>query len=542
MCGTRLLPFCSNAARDFELPGRSEAFGMRVMAATSHPLATLTALDVLRRGGNAMDAAVAAIALLGVVEAPQTGIGGDCFVLYMPRGEGEIIALNGSGWAPAAASLDRCLARGMKSIPSESADAVTVPGAVASWARLIADHGTMKLADLLQPAIAAAEDGYPVTERVARDWARQLEKLRKNRAAASVFLPNGATPRPGDIHRQPALAAALKSIASDGPAAFYEGWIARDMVDALRAAGGCHTLEDFAAYAPEYVTPIGTTYRGYEVWQCPPNGQGLVPLIMLKALEGFDPFRWAPLSVERCHVLIEIARQAYADRDSFICDPRTGGNPVKMLLSDEHATKLRANVSMKRRMEGLAAFPIPDHRDTAFLAVVDSDRNTVAFINSIFDDFGSGIVSPAAGVIFHNRGFGFVLERRHPNAIAGRKRPLNTIIPAIVTQKGKAVMPFGVTGGQFQPFGQVEVLTNVIDYAMGIQAAIDAPRIFGLGDTVQVESSVPSSVVSGLAALGHHVVHAENPLGTAQAIWIDWEGGLLRGGADGRRDGLAAGW
>ena len=536
------MPFCSNTARDFELPGRSEALGLRVMAATSHPLATLTALEVLRRGGNAMDAAVAAVALLGVVEAPQTGIGGDCFVLYMPRGEGEIIALNGSGWAPAAASLDRCLARGMTSIPSESADAVTVPGAVASWARLIADHGTMKLADLLQPAIAAAEDGYPVTERVARDWARQLEKLRKNQAAASIFLPNGATPRPGDIHRQPALAATLRSIASDGPAAFYEGWIARDMVDALRAAGGCHVLEDFSAYAPEYVTPIGARYRGYEVWECPPNGQGVVPLVMLKALEGFDPCGWAPLSVERCHVLTEIGRQAYADRDCFIGDPRTSSIQVKVLLSDDRSRKLRESVSMEHRMRGLAPFPIPDHRDTAFLAVVDSSRNTVAFINSIFDDFGSGIVSPAAGVIFHNRGSGFVLERGHPNAIAGRKRPLNTIIPAIVTHKGKAVMPFGVTGGQFQPFGQVEVLTNVIDYAMGIQAAIDAPRIFGFGGTVQVEGTVPASVVSGLSALGHHVLRAENPLGTAQAIWIDWEAGLLRGGADGRRDGLAAGW
>jgi gamma-glutamyltranspeptidase/glutathione hydrolase len=193
-------------------------------------------------------------------------------------------------------------------------------------------------------------------------------------------------------------------------------------------------------------------------------------------------------------------------------------------------------------MEDVAPFPIPDHRDTTFVAVVDSDRNTVAFINSIFDDFGTGIVSPAAGVIFHNRGSGFVIERGHPNAIAGRKRPLNTIIPAMVTQKGKAVMAFGVTGGQFQPFGQVQVLTNVIDYGMGIQAAIDAPRIFALGDTLQVESSVPASVVSGLAALGHHVVRAENPLGTAQAIWIDWQAGVLRGGADGRRDGLAAGW
>ena len=324
--------------RDFERPGRSEAFATGVMAATSHPLATLTALEVLRRGGNAMDAAVAAMALLCVIEAPQTGIGGDCFVLYMPRGEGEIVALNGSGWAPAAASLERYRDRGMTAIPSASADAVTVPGAVASWARLVADHGTMTLADLLQPAIAAAEDGYPVTERVARDWAKQVEKLRANAAAAGIFLPNGSAPRPGDIHRQPALAAALRSIANDGPQAFYEGWIARDMVDALRAAGGCHTLEDFSAYGPEYVTPIHARYRDYDIWECPPNGQGVVPLAMLRALAGFDPARWPPMSVERWHVLTEIGRQAYADRDCVVGDPRTGRIAVEMVLSDERCS------------------------------------------------------------------------------------------------------------------------------------------------------------------------------------------------------------
>jgi gamma-glutamyltranspeptidase / glutathione hydrolase len=535
------LPFCSDV-RDFERPGRSEAFATGVMAATSHPLATLTALEVMRRGGNAMDAAVAAMALLCVIEAPQTGVGGDCFVLYMPRGEGEIVALNGSGWAPAAANLERYRARGMTSIRSESADAVTVPGAVASWARLVDDHGTMSLADLLQPAIVAAEDGYPVSERVARDWTKQVAKLRGNAAAAAIFLPNNAAPRPGDIHRQPALAAALRSIARDGPQAFYEGWIARDMVDALRAAGGCHTLEDFSAYAPEYVTPISASYRGYEVWECPPNGQGIVPLAMLRALEGFDPAGWAPLSVERFHVLAEIGRQAYADRDCFVGDPRVGPIQIEALLSDERGARLRGRVAMKGRLCDLAPFPFPDHRDTAFLAVVDSDRNAVAFINSIFDDFGTGIVSPASGVVFHNRASGFVLEAGHPNAIAGRKRPLNTIIPAIVTKNGKAVMPFGVTGGQFQPFGQVQVLTNIIDYGMGIQSAIDAPRIFARGDMLEVESTVSPAVTAGLAKLGHHVVPAENPLGTAQAIWIDWESGLLRGGADPRRDGLAAGW
>ena len=240
--------------------------------------------------------------------------------------------------------------------------------------------------------------------------------------------------------------------------------------------------------------------------------------------------------------LSEIGRQAYADRDSFIGDPRSGAIPIEALLSDERAEKLRRRVSLERRMDGLAPFPIPEHRDTTFVAIVDAERNTVAFINSIFDDFGCGIVSPASGVIFHNRACGFTLERGHPNAIAGRKRPLNTIIPAMLTRNGRAVMPFGVTGGQFQPFGQVQLLTGIIDDGVGIQAAIDAPRIFARGDTIQVERTVPTAVADGLAALGHTVTAAENPLGTAQAIWIDWEAGILRGGADGRRDGLAAGW
>jgi len=489
-----------------------------------------------------MDAAIAAVALLGVVEPTQSGIGGDCFALYMRRGIGDVIALNGSGWAPAAANCEDFLSHGIAAIPAESGGAVTVPGAVASWARLAADLGTMPLAALLQPAIEAAEQGYVVTERVARDWAKQVRKLRGNAAATEYFLPGGLPPRPGDIHRQPALAKSLRSIAQDGPAAFYEGWIARDMVDALKAAGGRHEFQDFAAYQPEYVSPICGSYRGYEVWECPPNGQGLVPLVMLKALECFDTSHWDPLSVERAHILCEVARQAYADRDYLIADPRTSPIPIRELLSVTRAEKIRKRISLERRRDTFEPVSIPAHSDTTFAAVVDSERNTVAFINSIFDDFGSGIVSPRSGVIFHNRACGFVLDRDHPNALAGRKRPLNTIIPAMVTHRGRAVMPFGVTGGHFQPFGQVLVLTNILDYGMGVQAAIDQPRIFAFGDEVRVEGTIPSSLRDGLAVLGHKVVAAENPLGTAQAVWIDWETGLLRGGADSRRDGLAAGW
>jgi gamma-glutamyltranspeptidase/glutathione hydrolase len=535
-------PFCSVPMRDFEHPSRSDAFAMNYMAATSHPLATLTALDVLRQGGNAVDAAVAAAALLGVVEPMQTGIGGDCFALLMRGGEGEVIALNGSGWAPSAASLDRYLDCGMTSIPADSAHSVTVPGAVASWTRLVTDHGTMDMSELLEPAIMVAEHGHPVTERVARDWARQVEKLRRNRAAVDIFLPNGLSPKPGAIHRQPALAAALRSIARDGAKVFYEGWIAQDILITLRAAGGLHTLQDFADYAPEYVKPIRASYRGYDIWECPPNGQGIVPLIMLRALEGFDQSNWAPRGVEYFHALTEIGRQAYADRNSFIGDPSSGRIPVDQLLSDEHAAQLRSRVSFERCAKGFAPFPIPAHRDTVFLSVVDRNRNAVAFINSIFDDFGSGIVTPAAGIVLHNRGSGFVVEQGHPNAIAGRKRPLHTIIPGMLTKAGRAVMPFGVTGGHFQPFGQVQVLMNIVDHGLGIQAAIDQPRLFAFGNKIEVESTMPTDVARGLSDLGHKVVLSENPLGSAQAIWIDWEAGVLRGGADGRRDGMVAGW
>ncbi len=528
--------------RDFERPGRSEALGTRGMAATSHPSATLVALDVLRKGGNAVDAAVAAMALLSVIEPTQTGIGGDCFALLMRGGEGEVVAFNGSGWAPQAASIDFYEAHGIATIETESAHAVSVPGAVASWARLVADHGTMEFAALLQPAIEAADQGYPVTERVARDWARQVGKLRRNPAAAKAFLFDGAAPQPGTIHRQPELAAALRSIAAEGPTAFYRGWIARDMVEALQALGGLHTLDDFASFAPEYVDPISVGYRGYRLWECPPNGQGVAPLMMAKALEGFDPGAWRHDSAERYHVMAELGRQAFADRDCFVGDPRKGGPPAEALIAEARAAKMRARVSLRGRIEDLTPVPLPEHRDTAFLAVVDKDRNTIALINSIFDDFGCGIVSPRSGVMFHNRAGGFVLTRGHANAIAPRKRPLNTIIPALLTRNGKAVMPFGVTGGHFQPFGQIQIMTNIIDYGMSIQESIDQPRIFARGDQFTVEGTVTAAAVDGLRKLGHNVTRAENPLGTAQAVWIDWERGLLRGGADGRRDGVALGW
>lgn len=528
--------------RDFEAPGRSVALGTSCMAATSHPLGTLTALEIMREGGNAIDAAVAAAAMLGVVEPTQTGIGGDCFALYMPKGTGAIRAINGSGWAALAADPAVLRDQGHTLIEPTSPHAVTVPGAVATWARLIADHGSMDLARLLAPAIKAAEEGYPVTERIARDWRRQTAKLAADETAASLFLRDGVAPRAGELHRQPRLSSALRAIARGGADAFYRGPIAEDIVACLRRVGGLLTLDDFAQFEPEYVQAISAEYRGYRLWECPPNGQGLTPLLIARILQQFELSALEPLATERLHLIAEASRLGYAARDQYLGDPRAGRVPIEQLLANDNIQRLAGSIRRDARLTALPAPLGPAHRDTVYLTVVDRDRNVVSFINSIFDDFGSGRVAPSTGIVLHNRGSGFVLEAGHPNELAGRKRPMHTIIPAILTRDGRAEMSFGVTGGQFQPAGQIEILSNVIDHGMPLQAAIDLPRVFARGESFEVEARVPVTTLAGLRALGHQITLAENPLGTAQAIRIDWAVGTLHGAADARRDGLALGW
>ncbi|MVT64553.1 gamma-glutamyltransferase [Bradyrhizobium pachyrhizi] len=527
--------------RNFESPGRSEAFGGNGMAATTHPLATLAAIDVLRDGGNAVDAAVAAGAMLAVVEPTQTGVGGDCFVLLKREGQ-PVIALNGSGAAPAAVSLGSLAKAGIRTLDPESVHTVTVPGAVRSWARLTENHGTFDLARLLAPAIAAAENGYPVTERLSRDWSRQVPKLSRLAATTSVFLPAGEAPKPGQLHMQPALACALKEVAAKGADVFYEGWIAESIVKTLRSLGGFHTLEDFTAFRPRYETPISTSYRGYELWECPPNGSGVAVLAMANLLDRYNIADFAPVSVERYHLLSEIARIGYAERDAFVGDPDAAPVPVERMKSSARADILTGRISQNSRLVDVVPVAMPEHKDTVFLSVVDKDRTAVSFINSIFDDFGSGIVAPECGVLLHNRGFGFVLEPDHPNTLAGGRRPMHTILPAMLTRDGECVLSFGVTGGHFQPIGQIQILSNLLDYKMSVQEAIDQPRIFARGDVLDVEGTVPAHVVEGLRALGHRPTPAPNPLGTAQAIWIDRKRGVLRGGADSRRDGVALGY
>ena len=534
-------------SRDFHAPGRSPVYGTNGMAATSMPVATLAALDMLRAGGNAMDGAIAAAAVLAVVEPQSTGIGGDCFCLYAPAGSGRVVAMNGSGRAPAAATVAALRGLGLAQIPFASAHAVTVPGAVSAWAKLAASHGRLGLEALLQPAIRCAEEGWPVAPRVASDWAGARTKLARTEAAGRRFLPGGATPAAGLRFRQPELGRTLRAIAARGPAAFYEGAAAAGMVASLRADGGLHTEADFAAGdAAEFVTPISAPWRGLEVVQCPPNGSGLLVLMILGMLEGFSPPSGDPLDAARLHRHIEAARLAYRDRDAFLGDPAQVEVPVDRLLSPGYLASLRALISDERAMAELppagAATELPPHRDTVYLCVVDRDGNACSFINSLFESFGSGLLDEASGVMLHNRGASFRLEPGHPNAIAPGRRPMHTIIPGMVMQRGEAIMPFGVMGGHFQPMGQTLLLSNHFEYGLDLQASLDLARLFPREVRVQVERGIPPATVERLNGLGHVCEPVASPHGGGQAIRIDREAGVLVGGSDPRKDGCAMGY
>lgn len=533
--------------RNFQLAGRSPVHSTTGMAATSQPLATLTAINVLQGGGNAMDAAVAACAVLCVVEPQSTGIGGDCFVLYAPsgggRGRGQVIAFNGSGAAPRAAELGWYQERGITEIVQHSPHAVTIPGAIDAWFQLLRDHGTQDLGQVLQPAIRFARDGYPVSSKVHSDWTGLTELIADDATASATFAPGGRVPRVGALHRQPLLAATLTRIAEGGRDAFYGGPVAEDMVSYLKSLGGLHELDDFATHSGEYVTPIQTRYRGYDIYQCPPNGQGVAALEMLNILSGLLPDVEGPLSAERLHYVVEAARLGYHDRDNAVTDPKHYEVPVEVLLSAGYADKLRAQIRPDRAMAALPPSPVPAHADTVYLTVVDKDLNAVSFINSLFHGFGSGYMAPQTGVMLQNRGESFSLDPEHANCIAPGKRPMHTIIPGMVLKDGETVMPFGVMGGHFQAMGHAYLLGNLFDFGLDVQEALDLPRLFTTPDgPVEAEIGIPAEAIAGLEARGHKVVPSDKPVGGGQAIWIDRAEGVLTGGSDPRKDGCAMGY
>jgi gamma-glutamyltranspeptidase/glutathione hydrolase len=526
-------------SRDFHLPGRSPVIAGEAMAATSHPLATLAAIDVLRAGGNAVDAAISAVAALCVIEPHMTGIGGDCFCLIAEPGK-PVWGYNGCGRSGAAASTEALLAKGMRAIPPTSPHAVNVPGAIEAWDAILKARGTFALERALGPAIRFAEQGFPVAQRVASDWKELVGKLSAHPGARRHYLVNGGAPAEGDVVKLPALAATLKAIAKEGPRAFYEGPIAQDMVETLAALGSVLTADDFANHRGEAQTPISTGYRGVDFVEMPPNGQGLTALVLLNILENFDLAALEPLGPDRFHLVLEAARMAYAVRDTHIAEPSFMRVSAAALNDKAFAKKLAGRIDRGKRAP-LPSAPVPGG-DTVYLTVIDRDRRAVSLINSLYSAFGTGICSEKTGVMFNNRGSGFVLDPAHPNALGPSKRPMHTIIPALAMRDGRCDTSFGVMGAHYQPMGHVQMALNLFDYGMDVQSAIDAPRAFFEGDFTVVERGMPAATVEGLRARGHQVVAAPSPWGGAQAIRIDWRRGVLIGGSEPRKDGCALGY
>ena len=526
-------------SRDFQLPGRSPVIAGEGMAATSHPLASLAAVETLRAGGNAVDAAVTAVAVLCVIEPHMTGIGGDCFGMISVPGQ-PVWGYNGCGRAGARASTEALLAQGIRTIALDSIHAVTVPGAIDAWAAILKAHGRFGLDRALAPAIHYAEQGFPVAARIAGDWAGAVGTLRADAGATRHYLRDGRAPAEGDVVKLPALARTLSTIAAKGPRAFYEGPIADDMVATVATRGSFLTAEDFARHCGEVVAPIATSYRGLDVLELPPNTQGLTALMLLNILERFDLATLDPLGADRLHLALEAGRLAYSVRDSHVAEPASMRASVPALLDKTFAAGLAGRIDHARRVR-LPRAPATAS-DTVYLTVVDRDRMAVSLINTLFSTFGVGICTEQTGIMLTNRGACFVLDPAHPNCFGPSKRPLHTIIPALAFRDGRCDLAFGVMGAHYQPMGHVQVVTNLVDYGMDLQTAIDCPRFFFVGETSVVERGVPQATIEGLEARGHHVVLAPSPWGGAQAIRIDWPRGALIGGSDPRKDGCALGY
>ena len=525
--------------RDFHLPGRSSVFSQNGMCATSHPLAAKVAIQMLENGGNAVDAAISAAVLLGICEPAMTGIGGDCFVLVKPAGEDRVVALNGSGRAPKGLSAEKIRAQGHTTIPLRAVETITIPGAIDAFCQLSRDWGKIGLKASLAPAIYYAESGVPVAGRVNADWNATHGFLQG--AARRHYLFDGKPPRAGQVFQAPQQAEVLRRVAMEGRRGFYEGEVAEDMVNSLNALGGVHTLEDFAATACEYTEPVSGTYKGVDLIEHPPNGQGATAILLNNILSNFDIANMQPFGSQRAHIEAEAVKLAYDARNRFIADA-AHTTRLEHMLAPETAAELAALINPKRAMESAAALSESVHKDTVYLTVVDKDQMAVSLIYSVFKAFGSGMASDKYGVLFQNRGAGFTLEEGHPNEAAGGKRPMHTIIPGMLRKDGRIFMPFGVMGGAYQPNGHARLMSNLIDFNMHPQAAIDAPRSFSDAGNMKIERGYSEQVMQELADMGHSISIPVKPIGGAQAILIDYENGVLEGASDHRKDGCALGY
>ncbi|WP_417671234.1 gamma-glutamyltransferase [Roseibium sp.] len=529
--------------RDFEAPGRSPVFARQAAVATSHPLATSAALEVLQSGGNAVDAAIAASAVQAVVEPQMTGIGGDCFAI-VTEPDGRMAGFNGSGAAPKAISPELLAEKGVDEITPTSPHSVTVPGAVRAWETLLKAHGSRDFKALFKRAVDYAENGFPVAPRVQHDWQESADRLTVTAAAKAAYLPGGKVPEVGDIMKFPRLAETLRAIGDGGADAFYTGPVAEDIVSALKGLGGVMTKEDLAACHTTAVSPIVRDYRGHSIAELPPNGQGVIALVMLGILEKFDLEKFSPIGPERLHLEMEAARIAYGVRDKFVTDPGYMDVCHSSLIAEDYIEQLAAMVHPHQKLAEIPGTSLAPQTDTIYLTVVDKNGLSVSFINSIFNAFGSGILAPKSGVLLHNRGAVFKAKPGHANTIAGGKRPMHTIIPAMGLKDGAPWLSFGVMGGHYQACGHAHLISNIVDYGMDVQMAIDFPRMFFDLDThaLEAEKMIPQATVDGLIARGHEVKRAKSAIGGSQAIMIDRARKMLIAGSDPRKDGHAAGY
>ena len=520
---------------------RSVVMGFGGAVATSQPLAAQAGLRMLLRGGNAVDAAIATAAVLNVVEPMSTGMGGDAFALIYWAKEGRVYALNASGRAPYAASVEAFARRGLREIPRRGMMAVTVPGAAAGWADAVARFGTLGLDAALQPAIDYAERGFPVSERIGQSWSGAEDLLRQNPEAARVYLPGGRAPRPGQRFSAPDLGRSLRLIAEQGPDAFYRGDIARAIVATSETYEGLFTLQDLADHTSTWVEPIHADYRGYRVYECPPNGQGIATLIALNILNGYDLATLGFSSAEAIHLKMEAIKLAMTDAGRYVADPEMADVDVEGLLSSSYAAKRRSLIALDRAISLPKAGLPPTSHDTVYLCAADGEGNAVSFINSLFQGFGSGIVAEGTGVFMQNRGHLFSLDPDHPNCIAPHKRPYHTIIPSMVTRDGKLAICFGVMGGFMQPQGQVQVLSNMVDHGMDVQRALDVPRFcFQRDNLFNIEPFFPDALYADLQRRGHSLTVTESGgYGGGQVIMVDPESGAWLAGSEPRKDGCA---
>ena len=519
--------------------------GRAGMVCTSQSLASFAGAELLRSGANAIDAAICAAAVLGVVEPFSTGVGGDCFMLIWHAADQTLYGLNGSGRAPTAASAEHFAARGIREMPSHGMLPVTVPGAVEAWCTAAERFGSRSLVDLLAPATHYASDGFPVTEIIARHWADAISQL-PHLERIRPFTLDGRAPRLGEIVRLPGLARSLEMIAHGGSDVFYRGELAQQIVDTSETHGGLLTRADLAAHRSEWVTPISTEYRGYQVSEIPPNGQGLTALLALNILECFDLSTLGIRSAAAIHLRIEAIKLAFADRNRYLADPALTAVPTEQLLSKNYAQGRAALIHPSKAQKSIAPGSIPVGSDTVYLATADKAGNVVSLINSLFFPFGSGTVVGDTGIVLQNRGFGFSLDPNHPNCIAPGKRPLHTIIPAMMFKDGRPLLSFGVMGGDMQPQGHLQVVSNLVDYGCNIQEAIDRPRFRYCGtDRVALETALGHDVGEELARMGHAIEDANampGGFGGAQGIKIHPDTGTYWGASDSRKDGCAIGF